>query len=195
MNIIKPLLVVLLALPFVACTSEEAPQETPETPAVDTVTTTETTDIEAPEDKSKRVSPPAQATGTIAGATITIDYGQPSVKGRTIWGDLVPYNKLWRTGANEATTFMTDKDIVIGDASVPPGKYALFTIPSEDSWTLILNTEWEQWGGYDYNDSMDVARITLTPEMMTENTEKLTFEVNEAVVMKWADLSLTLPVQ
>src|SRR6185312_17306339 len=76
------------------------------------------------QDKKTRTSPPATATGTIAGSTITINYSQPSVKGRKIWGELVPYNQVWRTGANEATTFETSKAIKVEGAALPAGKYA-----------------------------------------------------------------------
>ena len=68
-------------------------------------------------------------------------------------------------------------------------------MPTENEWTVILNSEWNQWGSYDHNDSLDIARIVVTPEMMTESTEKLTFEVNENIVMKWGKLSLTFPQQ
>src|ERR1051326_726816 len=80
-------------------------------------------------DKSKRPSPPATATGKVNGATITIDYSSPAVKGRKIWGGLVPYNKIWRTGANEATVFNTDKEISVEGKSLPAGKYSIYTIP------------------------------------------------------------------
>ena len=88
-------------------------------------------------DKSTRPSPPATATGKAGGATITIDYSSPSVKGRKIWGGLEPYNKIWRAGANEATIFTTDKAIKVEGKSLPAGKYSLFATPGEKTWTII----------------------------------------------------------
>jgi hypothetical protein len=98
------------------------------------------------DDKSKRPSPPAQVSEKIGNTTVTIDYSQPGVKGRTIWGDLVPYGKVWRTGANEATTFEVSNDVKVEGKSLPAGKYALFTIPEEDDFsgfTFIFNTSLE----------------------------------------------------
>src|SRR6185437_4669611 len=90
-------------------------------------------------DKSKRPSPPETATGTVGGASISINYSSPSVKGRKIWGGLVPYDKVWRAGANEATIFETNKAIKIEGKDLPAGKYSLFATPGENEWTIILN--------------------------------------------------------
>src|SRR5881398_636451 len=90
----------------------------------------------AQQDKSKRPSPPAQAQCKFSdGKTITVDYSSPRMKGRKIYGDLVPYGKVWRTGANEATAFVTSADVKVGDKDVPAGSYTLFTIPNADKWT------------------------------------------------------------
>jgi hypothetical protein len=91
--------------------------------------------------QDKPLSPPAKAEGKVGAASITIDYGAPSMRGREIFGGLVPYDKVWRTGANAATTLVTGADIVIGDLEVPKGTYTLFTIPGKDAWTLIVSTE------------------------------------------------------
>src|SRR5258705_13398511 len=96
--------------------------------------------IWAQADKSSRPSPPATATGKVNGATITINYSSPSVKGRKIWGALVPYDKVWRAGANEATIFETDKDIKIEGKPLHAGKYSLYAIPGEKEWTFIFNS-------------------------------------------------------
>src|SRR5437763_14632068 len=105
-----------------------------------------TTLLWSQEDKSKRPSPPATATGTVNGATITIDYSSPAVKGRVIWGGLVPYDKVWRTGANEATQISFSDDVTINGQPLPKGPYSLHTIPGRDSWTIIFNTTAKQWG-------------------------------------------------
>lgn len=131
------------------------------------------------EDKSKRASPPAKVEQKVGDATIVIDYSQPSMKGREIYGGLVPYGKVWRTGANEATTFETDKDIMIEGKKLPAGKYALLTIPGEDEWTIIFNEKHEQWGAYDYDKSKDVLRVKAKP-VETDETEKLKFDITKA---------------
>ena len=100
-----------------------------------------TTLLWSQEDKSKRPSPPATATGTVNGATITIDYSSPAVKGRKIWGGLVPYDKVWRAGANEATLFTTSKDILVEGKKLPAGKYSLYAIPGEKDWVIVFNSK------------------------------------------------------
>jgi len=127
-------------------------------------------------DKSERKSPPAKEVQEVGDATITINYSQPSVRGRDIFGGLVPYNEVWRTGANEATTFETDKDIMVNGKKLPAGKYALFTIPNDDEWIIIFNKKHEQWGAYDYTSEDDVLRITAKPEK-NKPTEKMKFVI------------------
>src|SRR5258706_3830594 len=100
----------------------------------------------AQKDKSSRPSPPATASAKIAGATISIDYSSPSVKGRQIWGALVPYGKAWRAGANEATIFKTDQAIRVEGKSLPAGEYSLFAIPREKEWSLTFNSGTLQCG-------------------------------------------------
>ena len=148
------------------------------------------------EDKSKRPSPPAEATGSVDGTDITINYSQPSVKGREIFGDLEPYGEVWRTGANEATTFEASGDVQIEGQTLPAGKYALFTIPTEEDWTVIFNKTAEQWGAYDYDEAQDALRVEVTPEETEELTEKLTFEVGDdgKVTMMWANTAVSFDV-
>lgn len=149
------------------------------------------------EDKSKRASPPAKVEQTVSDADIVIDYSQPSVKGRDIYGDLVPYGEVWRTGANEATTFETDKDLEIQGKTLPAGKYALFTIPGEDEWTIIFNEEHEQWGAYDYDASKDVLRVTAEPMDAAEPMEKLKIIITEdgIITIGWADKQVPFVVK
>src|SRR5258708_8645776 len=97
-------------------------------------------------DKASRPSPPATASGKIGSASIKINYGSPSVKGRQIWGALVPYGKAWRAGANEATIVQTDKEVKVEGKSLPAGSYSLFAIPGEKEWSFIFNSETGQWG-------------------------------------------------
>jgi len=132
--------------------------------------------LRAQEDKSKRPSPPATATGRIGEATITIDYGSPSVKGRKIFGGILPYGKVWRAGANEATIFKTDKDITVEGKKLPAGKYSFFATPGEKEWTIFFNSETGQWGDKPGGDTnMDPAKTVLS---FTVKVKKLT-NVNE----------------
>ena len=150
-------------------------------------------DAKAPE---IRVSPAASSKASVEDATITINYSQPAVNGRKIWGDLVPYNQVWRTGANEATTFEVDKDVYINNQKLPAGKYALFTIPGEKEWTVIFNSNWDQWGCFTYDQSKDVMRFNTVPSQSAEFNERLKFDVaDNDVFLLWENLQLKIPVR
>ena len=112
-------------------------------------------------EKKAAASPPAKAMGKIGAATINISYSQPAVKGRKVWGELVPMGQVWRTGANNATVFETDKDIKVEGQALKAGKYALFTIPNEKEWTIIFNKKSDQWGAYNYSDKDDALRVKV----------------------------------
>jgi hypothetical protein len=140
-----------------------------------------TSHSQAQEDKSKRPSPPATAKGTVKGSMITIDYSSPSVKGRTIFGGLEPYGKVWRAGANEATIFTTSKDIEVGGKKLPAGKYSLFMTPGEKEWTVYFNSETGQWGVNDKGANMDpaktVVQVNIKPKDQKDVQEKLVYNV------------------
>lgn len=111
-------------------------------------------------DKSKRPSPPAQAKFTFPdGKTITIDYSSPRMRGRKIYGGLVPYGKVWRTGANEATTFVTTADLDVGGTTVPAGSYTIFSVPEQEKWTLVVSKTTGEWGTDYSGPAHDLARI------------------------------------
>lgn len=131
----------------------------------------------------KKASSPAETvTGKIKGATITINYGSPSVKGRAIWGALVPFNQVWRAGANEATTFETDKNIEIEGKTLPAGKYSLFVIPSETESIIIFNKDAKQWGAYDYKVANDQLRVTVKNIHNKSVVEKLEYKITDSKV-------------
>ncbi|MGB6035623.1 MAG: DUF2911 domain-containing protein [Cryomorphaceae bacterium] len=148
------------------------------------------------QDKADRPSPPKTAEATLASGKVIIDYSSPAVKEREIWGELVPYGKMWRTGANEATTIMLEKDMKVGGKLIPAGKYALFTIPGKDEWTVVINSEWDQWGAYNYDESKDVHRFTVKPNMNKENQERLTFDVSDdgTVTMMWEKMAISFEI-
>ncbi len=146
--------------------------------------------------QEKKASPAAEASGKIGDATITINYSSPSVKERTIWGELVPYGKVWRAGANEATTFETDKDVKIEGQSLAAGKYAFFTIPGEKEWTIIFNKNAKQWGAYSYDEKEDVLRVTVKPKKSSEMKERLEYSVNDnGIVLSWENLDVPVAVK
>jgi hypothetical protein len=132
------------------------------------------------EDKSKRPSPSAIASQKIeSGATIKIDYSQPSVKGRTIGKDLEPMDgQVWRTGSNEATVFETDKDLTIQGDKLPAGKYSLFTLFSGDTATVIFNKTWKQWGAFKYSAAEDALRVKADVSTASSPSEKMTFNIS-----------------
>ncbi len=152
-------------------------------------------------DKSKRPSPPATATGKVMGATITINYSSPAVKGRKIWGGLVPYDKVWRAGANEATLFETDKDIKVEGKSLPAGKYSLYAIPGEKEWVFIFNSKTGQWGiNMDGSTTEvpanDVLRVTVKPEKSPIFNELMKYVVDKnGFALEWENLKVPVSVK
>lgn len=157
--------------------------------------------IFAQQDKSKRASPPETATGTVAGSTITINYSSPAVKGRKIWGGLVPYDKVWRLGANEATIFETSKDIMVEGKKLPAGKYSLYAIPGENEWTFIFNSKTGQWGinmdGSTTEDpANDVLRVTAKPMKSSAMNERMKFVVDsKGFAVEWDKLKVPVSIK
>lgn len=132
--------------------------------------------------QEKRASPLLKESTEINGTKISWQYGQPSKKGREIFGKLVPYGKIWRTGANEASVISFSNDVMIEGKKLAAGKYALFTIPGEESWTIIFNTIWNQWGAYNYENDKDALRVEVKPST-AEESEKFTMTLSEDGVM------------
>ena len=157
--------------------------------------------ILAQADKSQRPSPPATATGKVQGATVSINYSSPSVKGRKIWGDLVPYDKVWRAGANEATLFETDKDIKVEGKTLAKGKYSLYAIPGEKEWTFIFNSATGQWGinrdGTTTEDpAKDVLRVTAKPKKSASFNERLMYKVDaKGFELLWENLEVPVSIK
>lgn len=127
--------------------------------------------------QEKRASPHADVTAALGGKKLTVSYGRPYMKGRAIFGTLVPWGQVWRTGADEATTFSTEADVVIGGLKVPKGDYALFTIPTEKSWTLVVNKTAKQWGAFKYDAAQDLGRVPMTVAAGSKPVEQFTIEM------------------
>ncbi|HVS03107.1 MAG TPA: DUF2911 domain-containing protein [Thermoanaerobaculia bacterium] len=146
-------------------------------------------------DDSKRKSKNGRLEATIDGVETVVEYGRPKVQGRTIWGGLVPYGQVWRTGADEATTVSFAAPVLVEGEELPAGTYALFTIPNEDAWTVIFHRQAKQWGAYKYDAAQDALRVEVTPEP-AEATEELTFAAEDAgLVLRWAELAVPIGVR
>ena len=128
--------------------------------------------------RTPRPSPQATLTQTVGVTDITIKYSRPGVKGRTIWGALVPYDKVWRTGANEATTITFSEDVTINGQKLAKGTYSLHTTPGQSSWKIHFNSVADQWGSYSYDAAKDVLVVNATP-VAAPHAEWLTFEIPE----------------
>lgn len=136
--------------------------------------------ISSAEDKSKRPSPPAQAQCKFSdGKSITVDYSSPRLKGRKVGGEVAPYGQVWRTGANEATTFVTTAGLSADGRDIPAGNYTLFTLPEENKWTLIVNKKTGEWGvPYKY-ESDELARIPMSVSKASAAVENFTISFDQ----------------
>ena len=137
--------------------------------------------LRAQQDKSKRPSPPATAKCELAGGkTVTIDYSSPRKRGRNVFPDVVKYGEVWRTGANEATTFVTTGDLMVGGKHVPAGSYTLFTLPGKDKWTLILSKKTGEWGTDYPGEKEDLARVEMKAGTASAPVENFTISFDKA---------------
>lgn len=144
----------------------------------------------------QRTSPKAEASGTVGGAKVDIVYCRPSADKRKIMGELVPFGQVWRTGANAATTIEFDKPVKIEGKSVPAGKYALFTIPNENEWTIIINKDFNQQGAYNYDEKKDVVRVNVKPRKIAEYVETFTITPEkDKVSLKWENTEVAFKVK
>ncbi len=151
----------------------------------------------AQSDKSKRPSPPATVSQKIGETTITINYSQPSVKGRTIGVDLEPKpDKVWRAGANEATVFEVDKDVLVEGKELVKGKYGFYILVTGKAWNLIFSKTWDTWGS-NYKEADDVFRVPVRSSKTTVLTEQLTYKINAdgIVTILWGDTETSFAVQ
>jgi hypothetical protein len=149
---------------------------------------------------TKRHSPVEKVTAAVGDLEVSITYCRPYKKDRVIFGELVPYGEVWRTGANEATVFTTNQDVLFGEQSVAAGSYALFSIPEEDGWTLILNNTVDQWGAFDYDEKKDAARVHVPSETVENSLEQFTITGSEKddgilLTLQWDATKVSVPVR
>ncbi|MBF9254476.1 DUF2911 domain-containing protein [Pontibacter sp. 172403-2] len=147
------------------------------------------------QDKSKRPSPPATVSGKVGDANVTINYSSPSVKGRTVWGELVPYGKVWRAGANEATTIEFSDDVTVEGKPLKAGKYSFYTLPGEDEWTVIFNKVPDQWGTV-YDEKQDALRVKVKPVKSASMNERLKYDVTkDGILLSWENLEVPVTIK
>jgi Protein of unknown function (DUF2911) len=131
------------------------------------------------------MSPRDEVSTTVGPAHVAVEYGRPSKRGRTIFGGVVPYNTIWRTGANAATGFTVDRDVMLGNTKVPAGAYTLFSVPTADSWTLVVSKRTHEWGT-EYDSTADLARIPMQVSTAPTPVELFTISVDPKGEMSFA---------
>ncbi len=145
------------------------------------------------------LSPPANTSATIGGKKLTIAYSAPFIRGRKIMGGLVPYGQVWRTGADNATTFQTDADLDVGGLKVPRGTYTIYTLPGAAEWQLIINKQTGQWGT-EYNQRQDLGRVKMTMAQTPAPVDKMKIELLPAggnkglLKIAWERTELSVPI-
>jgi hypothetical protein len=154
----------------------------------------------AQNDKKVRISPKAAVIQTVGFTEVRIDYNRPGVKGREIWGGLVPFDLVWRAGANEATKFTFSTDVKINGKTLKAGSYSFFVVPTKDKWTLIFNKVADQWGAFEYNEAEDALRFDVTPdegsmqEWLAYTITKTS--INSAVIkLEWEKLNIPFTIE
>ncbi len=146
-------------------------------------------------DDTDRKSKNGRAEATVGEVEVVIEYGRPQVKGRAIWGGLVPYGKVWRTGADEATTLAVSGPVTLEGESLPAGTYSLFTVPGESSWTVVVNRTAEQWGAYDYDEAQDVLRVEVEPSSHEPVEEMEIVIEGSEILVRWAELEVPVRIE
>jgi len=156
---------------------------------------------EAQEAIKPRPSPMAIASARYKDTYLKITYGQPHKRERVIFGNVVPYGEVWRTGANEATELTLTRDILINNKPLKAGSYSLFTIPEKDSWTIIINNDLGLWGAYNYNSKTDAMRFTLPSHLIQSVVyEAFTISIDQKndkadIILAWDSVQVRIPIQ
>jgi hypothetical protein len=196
----QSLLVLLISILSFSCgqkngTKADLAQSTTEKKAVESIVIEPQTDRD-----TLKGSLRALATGKMGNTLVTINYYSPAVRGRVIWGGLVPFDQVWVTGAHRATSIAFDNAVKIGGKEIPAGKYAFFTIPSKADWTIIINKNWNQHLADNYNVKDDVVRLNVKPEIEEAHQERLRYviesegENSAEIVIYWEKLEVSLPI-
>lgn len=145
-------------------------------------------------DDAERASKNGELTHKIGDVAISVGYGRPKVNGREIFGALVPYGEVWRTGANEATAVLVSEDVTVEGQPLPKGVYGLFTIPGEQEWTVIFNKNANQWGAGSYDPSMDAVRVTAKPEASDAAEAFEITGTQTGIALRWAEVAVPVNI-
>lgn len=192
-NILLICLATLMIFAF-ACNKKVADNTTVDTGTNIPVTNKEAFTIKVIDAAPK--SPRKEMTGSIDGVDITINYGSPAAKGRKIMNNLIPYGKVWRSGANEATTFEISKDVKIEGKTLKAGKYGFFTLNNEGTTQIIFNSVHDQWGAYDYNSSKDVLSVIVRPSLSEAHVESMDFKIiDHTVMLVWEKVAIPFELE
>jgi Protein of unknown function (DUF2911) len=151
------------------------------------------------QEPKKKASPHEQVKVVLNNQAVVIEYGRPYVKGRNVYADLAPLGKVWRTGADEATTLSCTGDLMLGSLHVPAGTYTLFTIPGEGEWTLIVNKVAKQWGAFKYDEKMDLGRVKMKAAKLSAPVEQFTITLDGqgskgSLKMAWGNMEASIPL-
>ncbi len=179
----------IIAMFFTSCSESKTSDSTESEVAAETK--------EAADTAESRPSPLMVKEGQIAGKAFKVQYGSPSVKGRELWGDLVPYNVVWRTGANEASYVDLAEEMTVEGKKLAAGKYSLFTIPKETgAWTVIFNSDWDlEHGHFQYDEKNDVLRVDVNPVWNETSKESMSIEIESpGIVIYWEKLELPISI-
>lgn len=189
------IIVIITAILFIGCKDHKSNSE--DSKPVHSETHAEK--VETP--KKKVLSPHTETMAMIGDAHIHIDYASPGVRNRIIFGGLLSYDEVWQAGAHRATWIETNKDLVIAGKTLSAGKYGFFTIPSQEEWTLIFNTHWDQHGKDEYDEKDDVLRFKVKPIISEQITEHLEYKVNKTsenkgtISLSWEKVSIHFPFE
>lgn len=147
-------------------------------------------------EQRERPSPLRSDSTTFNSGIVKIEYSSPAVNEREIWGELIPYGRMWRTGANDASYISTSIPIKVNGVALDSGAYAIFTIPDEDRWEVILNEKWNQWGTYQYDSTLNVAQFVVKPYKTKEFSERMKFYFeNDSLKFQWENLGFSLGLE
>ena len=185
---------------FSACTQENKSSKV--TAGTNQVKSEATANIinEQSEPDTLKGSLKSEASGRIGSANIKVSYHSPAVRGRVVWGGLVPFDQVWVTGAHSATSFETDQQLSLGGKKLPAGKYALFTIPGKEEWIVIINKNWQQHLADSYSPAEDILRLSVKPQTLPKNQERLRFQILQGTSQKgnleftWERMSWSVPI-
>ena len=200
------LLMITILLFFGGCSSNDdqsgqfSPSNSNETETSEAVQHHQNDTTSGEDAETEVLSPPREASATIGEAEFKVSYSAPSVRDRVIWGGLVGYDRVWVSGAHSATSVQFDENISFNDNHVSAGKYAFFTIPGRESWTVILNENWDQHLADEYDPALDVLRLEVIPDP-NEFTEQLRYSILESpdgtgvLEFAWEELKISIELQ